>query len=238
MEDSQMQELDEDDNLDGVDRDNVEMQSAESSTEEQSDEDDQEAGIRLDREAMIFPTLPQPKGKNDTVSPLLRLSGGFKWSGNTEPDKDISASELSSDEEGGGAVSKRKKKRKQIEPDLTADLDTKTPGSNADFERLLLGSPNSSFLWVQYMSFQLQLSEVQKARDVARRAVKTIDYREEQERLNIWIALLNLENVYGTEETLDTTFKEAARANEAKTVYLRLAAIFDEANAPEVNLTL
>ncbi|KAG8732624.1 rRNA biogenesis protein rrp5, partial [Ceratobasidium sp. 423] len=112
--------------------------------------------------------------------------------------------------------------------DLTADLHTKVPESTADFERVLLGSPNSSYLWIQYMSFQLQLSEVDKAREIGRRALQTINYREEQEKLNVWIALLNLENQFGTEESLEALFKDAARHNDSKTVHLRMAAIFDE----------
>ncbi|KAF6766586.1 hypothetical protein DFP72DRAFT_867062 [Ephemerocybe angulata] len=85
---------------------------------------------------------------------------------------------------------------------------------NASFRReLLLGSPNSSYLWIQYMSFQLQISEIDKAREIGRRA--------EGERLNVWIALLNLEN-------------DAARANDSKTIHLRMAAIFDQSGKPEL----
>ena len=115
-------------------------------------------------------------------------------------------------------------------------MHTKTPESNADFERVLLGSPNSSYLWIQYMSFQLQLSEVEKAREIARRALKTISFREEQEKLNVWTALLNLENVYGTEESLETTFKDAARHNDSKTIHLRMASILDESEKLEVRM--
>jgi len=116
---------------------------------------------------------------------------------------------------------------------LTSEMHTKTPESNADFERLLLGSPNSSYLWIQYMSFQLPLSELDKAREIGRKAIQTINFREEKERLNVWIALLNLENVYGTEDSLQAVFKEAARANDSKTVHLRLASILDQAEKLE-----
>lgn len=43
-----------------------------------------------------------------------------------------------------------------------------------------------------------QATEVEKARSVARKALSIIDGKEEQEKLNIWTALLNLENLYGT----------------------------------------
>jgi hypothetical protein len=85
------------------------------------------------------------------------------------------------------------------------------------------------------MAFQLQLSEIEKAREVGHRALKAINFREEQERLNVWIALLNLETSYGTEASLDVVFKEAARANDSKTVHWRLAALLDDSQKPEVS---
>jgi rRNA biogenesis protein RRP5 len=148
-----------------------------------------------------------------------------------------SASEDSGSEgEDQTSKSKKKKKKRVILQDLTADLHTKVPESTADFERVVLGSPNSSFLWIQYMSFQLQLSEVDKAREVGRRALQTINYREEQEKLNVWIALLNLENQFGTEESLETLFKDAARHNDSKTMHLKLAAILEESEKAQVSL--
>ena len=172
------------------------------------------------------------------AGPVLTSLGGFQWSGNSQADEE-NPGDSSSSEDGdtmNAVPTKRKRKRKQIEQDLTADLHTKQPESNADFERLLLGSPNSSYLWIQYMSFQLPLAEVDKAREIARRAIKTINFREERERLNVWIALLNLENVYGTDDTLDAVFKEAAKANDSKTMHLRLALIFEQSDKAEVHL--
>ena len=59
--------------------------------------------------------------------------------------------------------------------------------------------------------------------------------REEQEKLNVWIALLNLENVYGTDESLETAFKDAARHNDSKTIHLRLAEIFEQSDKLEAS---
>ena len=167
-----------------------------------------------------------------SITLSLDVKQGFQWSVDSSTESDAGIS--SSDDDEGGQERKKKRKRKAIEHDLTADMHTKTPDSNADFERVLLGSPNSSYLWIQYMSFQLQISEVDKAREIAKRALRTISFREEQEKLNVWIALLNLENVYGTEESLETAFKDAARHNDSKTIHLRMAAIFDQSGKPEV----
>lgn len=203
------------------------------------DDDDNAMQIDIDVQSHLYEQSGPQKSLNGpshpAPTPLLKLSGGFHWFGNDAQPKENSESDSSSDESNDKEPpGKTKRKRKEIEQDLTADMHTKTPESNADFERLLLGSPNSSYLWIQYMSFQLQLAEVEKAREIGRRALRTINFREEQEKLNIWIALLNLENAYGTDETLEAAFKEAARAYDSKTVHLRLAFILDQAEKHEV----
>lgn len=152
----------------------------------------------------------------------------------TIEDDESGSSDISEEDEGREDKKTKKKKKKAIEYDTTGDMHTRRPESVDDFERVLLGSPNSSFLWVQYMSLQLQLSEIDKAREIGKRALQTINFREEGEKLNVWIALLNLENQFGTDDTLDRVFKDAARANDSKTIHLRLAAIFDESGRHEV----
>ncbi|KAG6911579.1 hypothetical protein DXG01_011882 [Tephrocybe rancida] len=204
--------------------------------EDDEDEDDT-MDVDIDANAQLFqPSTSKKSAPSPTLpTPSLKLTGGFQWSSaNPQAEEDPEAGSSSDESDVEAASSKKKRrKRKEIEHDLTAEMHTKTPESNSDFERILLGSPNSSFLWVQYMSFQLQLSEIEKAREIGRRAIRTISFREEQERLNVWIALLNLENVYGTDETLETTFKDAAKANDSKTIHLRLASILDQAEKPE-----
>ena len=208
----------------------------------ESSEDEDEDGMDVDEQVLDVDTsifLPQPShtvaDSSNSVheAPALELDAGFQWSAEQDQDSDEPPSS-SEDEEGDQGKKKKKRRRKEIEQDLTADMHTRKPESNADFERLLLGSPNSSFLWIQYMSFQLQLSEVEKAREIARRALQTMSFREELEKLNVWIALLNLENVYGTDESLEVTFKDAARHNDSKTIHLRLATIFEQSEKLEV----
>lgn len=53
----------------------------------------------------------------------------------------------------------------------------RAPESADDFDRLLISSPNNSALWTQYMAFYLHTAEVDKARKIAQRALKTISYR-------------------------------------------------------------
>jgi len=79
------------------------------------------------------------------------------------------------------------------------------------------------------MAFYLSLTEVDKARQVAERALKTINLREENEKLNVWVAWLNLENTYGTQDTLLKVFNNALIFNEPKVIYIKLAEIYERA---------
>jgi rRNA biogenesis protein RRP5 len=199
------------------------------------DDDSMDVDIILNEAQTEYSPPTQASIPKFAVPSSLPLAGGFHWSGDVPSLNEDEEAGSSSDEYNDAEKPSKRKRKKMIEQDLTSEMHTKTPQSNEDFERLLLGSPNSSYLWIQYMSFQLPLSELDKAREIARRAIQTINFREEKERLNVWIALLNLENVYGTEDSLQAVFKEAARANDSKTVHLRLASILDQAEKLEVS---
>lgn len=149
-------------------------------------------------------------------------TNGFDW---TASILDQVEDESSSDEDEDFTQVKKKKKVQRIE-DKTGDINTRAPQSVNDFERLLIGNPNSSILWMNYMSFQLQLSDIEKAREIGKRALKTINYREEQEKMNIWIALLNLETSFGTDESLEETFKEACQFMDSLIMHQKLVSIF------------
>ena len=41
-----------------------------------------------------------------------------------------------------------------------------------------------------------------------------VNCREEQEKLNVWVAYLNLENMYGTHEALTEVFERAVKYND------------------------
>jgi rRNA biogenesis protein RRP5 len=56
------------------------------------------------------------------------------------------------------------------------------PQTAADFEALLLSSPNSSFVWIKFVAFLISLGDLDRARQAAERALATIHYREEQVR--------------------------------------------------------
>lgn len=157
----------------------------------------------------------------------LSLSAGFDWT--TSILDQVQSDYESEDDIENFTEAKRTKRHKnknKFVEDRTIDINTRAPESVADFERLIMGNPNSSIIWMNYIAFQLQLSEIEKAREVAERALKTISFREETEKLNIWIAMLNLENTFGTEDTLEDVFKRAVQYMDSFLIHTKLLSIY------------
>lgn len=168
---------------------------------------------------------------------------GFYW--DTMPDSRLLADiETSSDSEDDTEEQKRSKvkklsaaqrreqerqKEREIREREEALASNRMPNSVDQFDRLVLASPDSSLVWLQYMAYHLQATEVEKARAIARRAIKTINFREENEKLNVWNAWLNLESKFGTPETLNDVFQEAVRTNDALKVYTHMLTVHAEA---------
>ncbi|KAI1406599.1 nucleic acid-binding protein [Hypoxylon fuscum] len=199
-------EEDKDDDEDMEDADvSIRIKGTDNDSDEASEDEDTEM---VDKET-------------DEVAPLD--VGGFEWS-TSALDK---MGEVDDDAEDAGAAQKKKKRRKpQIEVDKSGDLDAFGPRTAVDYEQLLNRQPNSSALWIEYMAHQMQVSELTKAREVAERAVTTISSTEETEKLNAWIAYLNLEVRFGTDDSVDAVFKRACEVNDQQEVYQRLASIY------------
>ncbi|ORX72165.1 hypothetical protein DL89DRAFT_265795 [Linderina pennispora] len=163
--------------------------------------------------------------EEEEAAPALTVSKGFQW-GDAESDSEAASSDSeseASDAEQDAPRKKSKRNKSKLQTvDLTGDLADQAPRSTADFERLLVGSPNSSFLWLQFMAHYLEQSEVDQARAVAERALTTISPREEQERFNVW-------HRFGTKDSLDGVLKRAIQYMNAKHVYLQMAKIYERA---------
>ncbi|KAI7685788.1 nucleic acid-binding protein, partial [Hortaea werneckii] len=72
----------------------------------------------------------------------------------------------------------------------------------------------------------LQLSEIQKAREIAERALRSIHIREVEEKANIWIAWMNLEVEYGDDERVEEVFKQACQVQDSLEMHQKLASIY------------
>ncbi|BBM98348.1 rRNA biogenesis protein RRP5 [Marchantia polymorpha subsp. ruderalis] len=107
--------------------------------------------------------------------------------------------------------------------------DNETPETVDEFEQLVRASPNSSFVWIKYMAFMLSIADVERARAVAERALQTINFREESEKMNVWVAYLNLENAYGNprKEAVLKVFQKAVQYCDPKKLYVALLGIYE-----------
>lgn len=204
------------DNADDSDEDDEEDEEDDDEEDEEDDEDDDEDEEMEDR--------PAKKTKG--------LGAGKKSEWAADP---FANSESESEEKPKDDKKKKAKKGKtEALVDRTAELDVNGPQTSSDYERLLLGQPDSSELWIAYMAFQMQVSELSKAREVAERAIKSINIREETEKLNVWVAFLNLEVAYGSKTTVDEVFKRACQYNDEQEVYERLASIYIQSEKVKV----
>lgn len=57
------------------------------------------------------------------------------------------------------------------------------------------------------------------------RGLKAVSFREEQERFNLWVSLINLEHKYGSRASLKAASERACRNSNPKKVYLHMAEV-------------
>ncbi|KGO58033.1 Nucleic acid-binding, OB-fold [Penicillium expansum] len=200
------------------------VELGEDDSEDEDDDDESMGGVDVEEDS------EEEESEDEDEDVLVQKSSkagglgasGFDWSGTAQTD-----AAARSDSEDEDSKKKKKKNRKaEIQVDRTGDLDANGPQSVADFERLLLGEPDSSLLWLQYMAFQLELGEIEKARAIAERALRTITMGQDAEKLNIWVALLNMENTYGDDDSLEEVFKRACQYNDPQEIYERMISIY------------
>ncbi|KAL2829253.1 hypothetical protein BDW59DRAFT_142385 [Aspergillus cavernicola] len=229
---------DEDDESEGVSLDGIGGVDLNGSDE--SDEGDHSdvsmGGVDLDDESE---DESDTEDSDDEPAQQIKQGGlgglgasGFDWNGNAQNAED-EAVPSDSDDENEKPQKKRKHRKPEIQVDRTGELDAQGPQSVADYERLLLGEPDSSLLWLKYMAFQLELGEVDKAREIAERALRTITIGQDTEKLNIWVAMLNLENTYGDDDTQEEAFKRACQYNDTQDIYERLTSIYIQSGKNE-----
>ncbi|KAM7262095.1 hypothetical protein ACFE04_021172 [Oxalis oulophora] len=134
----------------------------------------------------------------------------------------------------------KKKAKEQREQEIRAAeerlLEKDAPRTADEFEKLVRVSPNSSFVWIKYMEFLDNMADSEKARAVAERALKTINFREENEKLNIWKAYFNLENKHGNppQEAVTKVFQRALQYCDPKKVHLALFGMYERDDQNEL----
>lgn len=78
----------------------------------------------------------------------------------------------------------------------------------------MVADQDQSYLWIQYIAFMLDKLDANAARRVAERAVAAVSITAEADKLNLWIAFMNLEAQFGTQQQLQDVVKRALEVND------------------------
>eukprot|EP01127_Copromyxa_protea_P015153 TRINITY_DN4315_c0_g1_i2.p1 TRINITY_DN4315_c0_g1~~TRINITY_DN4315_c0_g1_i2.p1 ORF type:complete len:1841 (+),score=598.44 TRINITY_DN4315_c0_g1_i2:315-5837(+) len=163
-------------------------------------------------------------------------SSKINWGEVSDEGEDSDVESMEEDERDDKKTKKSKaqekaNKRKEIEEgEKEMMVEAETPTTTDDYEKLILGSPNSSYVWIQYMAYWITKMDITKARDVVKRALQRIDSNLDQEKLNIWVAYINMEYNYGDKETLAEVIRNALLYNDSKQIYGQLIKMYSRAN--------
>ncbi|KAK3236152.1 hypothetical protein CYMTET_53700 [Cymbomonas tetramitiformis] len=205
-----------------------EEEDEEDEDEEEGDEEEEE-----DEEEAEEEEEEDDEEEEEEEEEALDVDGQMEWDdlgeGEEEEDEDEEKDEVVTNKKRDKKKEKKKREeeiRKKEQERLEGE---KAPETLAEFEKLVLTSQSSSFVWIKYMAWHISRMEVAAARKVAERALEGIHYREEVERFNVWMALMNLENLYGEppEEAVAATFKKGLNATDGKKLHLGLVGIYE-----------
>lgn len=162
-----------------------------------------------------------------TAQPATRTSGKFPWRDDSVANDSTTSKKKRRDGDEDDKPLRKRRLEEAIDAFERQREEDVVPKSPDEFQKLLLATPNSSYLWAQYMAFHLGLEQFEEARNVAEKALRTIGVRSTKELMNIWVAYLNLENAHGTAESLTAIFRRALRHTDNELiVHEKLADIF------------
>lgn len=94
------------------------------------------------------------------------------------------------------------------------------------YERIILKDHDNSLNWIEYASYILDTLNLASARQIFERALKIIDIAKTKEKLNIWVAYLNLENIYGDKKSFNKIFERAKEVCDKKLLFKHVIQIY------------
>lgn len=147
-------------------------------------------------------------------------AGAFEWN-STKPGK--KTKQAVEEAKVAEASKKPKSKKGKIVEDHTGDLNIHDPKTTSDFELLLLGTPNDATIWAKYIALKASEQDIEGARALTERALRTIAVTESDQKLEIWVLWFNLELQFGSEDTVDEVFKKACEVTDRAVIHERFA---------------
>ena len=101
------------------------------------------------------------------------------------------------------------------------------------YERLILKDHDNSINWIAYASYILDTLNLASSRQIFERALKIIDISKTNEKLNVWVGYLNLENIYGDSDSFQKVLDRAKQVCDKKLLYNHLIQIYMNSNKYE-----
>lgn len=194
---------------------------------------------------------------DDDLDAMLSETVGLDWDANTAPQNASNEVTEADSRDPKASADRSSRKRKRTDADQVSSAlhqqeqsnstivddanayerewakahESAEPQTAEDYEKLILASPNSSYLWIRYMAHQVSMGELDEARKVAERALETIRLTDEQERENVWVSYMNLESTYGDPpvEAVNSVFARAIERANPKRMHLALVGIHERA---------
>lgn len=170
--------------------------------------------------------------KKDSVAPddqQVPIESDVESSSDTSSDTQLSHSSAGSLGDSNKATVQKSRRQRSEEAKLREErlreaenklLDgDRHPQTIPDFERLVLKTPNAADAWIKYSKYFLDNVETEKARIVCRRALRTISFRLEKEKLKVWLHLIKIEAKFGGNDQLKTIIEEASQTNDKMALY-------------------
>lgn len=241
-------EEEEDDEDDEEESDDEAAEEMEVDDDEDSEEEEATKAAPKPKKSVVAVKVQSMEVDEDSTSsededmePSTGAQVEFTWDGfsnvldqkKKSNDDDDDSSDEDEDEEDSKTKSSKKKTKQSDEwvalREKALASNDEVPQSADDYERLIAVSPQSSYLWIQYMAFHVSLTEIDMARDVAIRATSAVSFRDEKEKLNVWVAYMNLEHDFGDEAAFLRVFNSALKVNHQKRVYLHLVDLYARA---------
>ncbi|KAH9448971.1 hypothetical protein Pst134EB_019812 [Puccinia striiformis f. sp. tritici] len=195
-------------------------------SDDDSDDEPRHQNASLPKTSTVKAETQPPTVSIDFSEPALPISSGFDRDAN----KATPTANAEEEEELSTDTDDASEEQVSVPPFTYGTIEQQ---SVEEIEELIKESPNSSGLWNRLINLYITKADLPQARQTAKRALEAIHYREEAQKWNVWIALLRLENKYGTEEQFRKTFNEASVCNDTKTVYLKVAEIYAESDKIE-----
>ena len=182
------------------------------------DDEDEEEEPEEEEEEEEEEEVEEDDEFEDDDEDLGTKRGGLQWEEEEE------------EEEEEEPQKKRRRDSEAVARERETELAENTdPRTNEDFERLLVGEPNSGDLWTRYVNYRVASTDAGGGRRIAERALETIHYRHQAERMKVWLAFLKLEHDHGTTAGFQTCVDRACAANDPVEILVKVAEMHSKA---------